>query len=241
MGQTKRNFLLISILAGEITCVGQAPGQTTILRTVSILLRLDVPSETVQIDYFMSGAFGGYGGNDGPIRPGLRSYEIPAFVDGKPASDFKIAIYAPGCQIETADIPLTGGRIVEHPFKCQRIRSTELAGQIPADAVGPRDEVAISYLAPWVSGNFFGIADGPTTEFQIATVPVNPAGMFRVDLSDLSAGPPNSYQGSWWLQLQDHSTGNRIADLRAPQDLADDLDLRVQPSYPGIVMFDAQH
>jgi hypothetical protein len=53
---------------------------------VSVLPPANIPSENVQISYFLIGPFGGYGGYT-KQRPGLHSYEISALVEGKTANE----------------------------------------------------------------------------------------------------------------------------------------------------------
>ena len=55
---------------------------------VSLILPADLPSENVQIDYFMTGPFGGYGGF---VRPETKrtSYEIQPSVEGRTAQELR--------------------------------------------------------------------------------------------------------------------------------------------------------
>ena len=71
--------------------------------TIRLYLPPGIPSNSVQINYFMTGPFGGYGGFVTP-ESGRSAYEIVAAVDGKPAERLKLIAYAPRCQIETLDI-----------------------------------------------------------------------------------------------------------------------------------------
>src|SRR5580700_9297590 len=86
--------------------------------SVSVLLPADIPSETVQISYFLIGAFGGYGDYT-KQQPGLRLYEIPAVAEGKAASEIRMIVYASGCEIKTFVFPLTEGSRVEQKFECK--------------------------------------------------------------------------------------------------------------------------
>ena len=66
-------------------------------------------SEAVQINYFMGGPFGGYGGYVKSEKNRLR-YVIDAAVEGRAATEIKVIAYLPGCEIVTLDIPLHGER-----------------------------------------------------------------------------------------------------------------------------------
>src|SRR4051812_12834601 len=68
-------------------------------QSVSIVVPPSIPSETLQMFYFLSGPFGGDGGYIQP-QSNLRSYEIVTSRFGKAATDIKILAYAPGCKIQ---------------------------------------------------------------------------------------------------------------------------------------------
>src|SRR5262245_43204069 len=67
----------------------------------SFLLRLPPTVDTtgLQINYFMTGAFGGYGAFV-RTKPGLHDYAIDTSYENKPARALKIIIYCPGYGIE---------------------------------------------------------------------------------------------------------------------------------------------
>ncbi|MGA9669414.1 MAG: hypothetical protein WBQ94_09410, partial [Terracidiphilus sp.] len=56
---------------------------------VVLFLPAEIPSEAVQIHYFMTGAFGGYG-SFVRTKDKQQRYEIAADVDGKAATSFKV-------------------------------------------------------------------------------------------------------------------------------------------------------
>jgi hypothetical protein len=58
------------------------------LPTITLSLPADVSPEAGQINYFMTGLFGGYG-KFVKTSKGMTSYEIAASVDGKPAANVK--------------------------------------------------------------------------------------------------------------------------------------------------------
>src|SRR5882762_6123396 len=94
----------------------------------------DMLSETVQISYFLIGPFGGHGGY-ATGRAGVHSYEIPALAEGKAATEIRMIVYAPGCEIQTFVIPLAGDSRVSQEFPCQRVETVKLSGQIVPDAL----------------------------------------------------------------------------------------------------------
>jgi hypothetical protein len=154
-------------MATVLLRIAQTPTQAEVSPSVSISLPLNVPSEAVQISYFLRGPFGGYG-HYAAQRAGVHSYEIPAIVEGKAATEIRIITYAPGYEIQTFVIPLAEDSRVQQEFPCQRVTTVKLLGQIVANEL-VRDnnaELVVTYMAYWAHG-FYGIADGFVTEFRL--------------------------------------------------------------------------
>jgi len=190
--------------------------------SVSVSLPMNLDSEAVQIAYFMTGPFGGYGGYTTPV-PGLHSYEIAASVDGKAATQIRIIAYAPGCEIQTFIFPVDEDSTLKGEFNCQPVPSVTLSGRIvPNELVRDRNtELVITYMAFWAY-QFFGIVDGPVTKFRLATVSPDENGMFQVDLPDFTVGRPTSSSrenGSLYLMLRDAKTWNQIGSDLEPEEL----------------------
>ncbi len=120
-------------------------------------------SETVQIDYFLSGPFGGYGSFVSPEKD-IASYEIDPFVQGQATENVKIIAYLPGCEIATFDFKLSGAA-VERNLDCRPLGSVLLRGQVlPFSADGKQNqEIEVSYLALWASA-FSGNLDGSSND-----------------------------------------------------------------------------
>lgn len=114
---------------------------------MSVSLPQHTPSETVQISYFLVGPFGGSGGYAAK-RAGVHSYEIPAVVEGKAATEIRMIIYAPGCEIQTFVIPLTEGSRVSQEFPCQPVETVKLSGKIVPDALvrNTDAELVVTYM-----------------------------------------------------------------------------------------------
>jgi hypothetical protein len=206
------------------------------LPTVSISLPANIPSETVEIRYLLIGPFGGYGGYIEP-RPGQRAYEIEAAVAGEPAKSIKILVYAPGCIFRTFELDLTQAPISKQRFVCESLPSVSIVGEVPNELIRDENtELNVRYLAFWAN-RFFGIADGPVPEFQVATTRPNSDGNFRVDITDSSADKTaSSYQDGASLSflLRDSKTLNPIALNLCPEEpeyQSEIHGLRILPSY----------
>ena len=211
--------------------------------SVSISLPLNVPSETVQISYFLIGPFGGYGGYVAQ-RTGVHAYDVPASVQGKAATEIRMIVYASGCEIQTFVIPLAEDSNVRGEFPCQRIEMVRLSGQIVrTELLRDRSaELVVTYMAYWAHG-FYGTFDGAVTEFRLATVSPAANGMFQVDLPYFSADAaalPSQRRASFWLMLRDSKTCNPVAsDLEpdAPEFRSEEHNLRIRSQYPGVLKF----
>ena len=231
---------MITLLSPE----AQTPSKAEGFPSVSISLPANIPSETVQIPYFLVGPFGGYGGYT-ERRTGLHSYEISPLVGGKAATEIRMIVYASGCEIQTFVLPLAQDSRIKQEFECRRVATVKLSGQIaPAELVRDNNaELVVSYMAYWAHG-FFGIADGMVTELRLATVVPEGSGIFQVELPYFSADAAATSQprASFRLMLRDSKTLNHIAsnlepempDLRLKQH-----NLRIQSHYPDGLKFAA--
>jgi hypothetical protein len=204
---------ILLVTFGFLSPEPQTPSKKGNSPSVSVLLPPNIPSETVQISYFLIGPFGGYGSYTKP-GPGLQAYDISASVEGKPASEIRIIVYAAGCEIKTFVLPLTDFSRVEQEFECQRASTVKLSGQIVPVELARRDnaELVVEYMAYWAHG-FFGITDGIVTEFRVASVSPDSNGVFQVQLpyfsSDVAASSPR--EASFRLMLIDSKTWNPLA------------------------------
>ena len=237
-------FSIVLIISGFLAPAAKMPPQPDDFPSVSLALPADVPSETVQISYFLRGPFGGYGSYT-KQQPGLSSYEISAVVEGKPANEIRIIVYASGCEIKTFVFPLKAESRVRQEFECQRAASVQLSGQImPTELVSGNAELAFHYMAYWAHG-FFGISDGVVTEFELATVPSDSNGVFQVNLPYLCATPPDSPpepRATLTLSMRDSKTWNNIAYRLEPETSelrSEDHGLRILPHYPDGLKFTA--
>jgi hypothetical protein len=169
-------------VAGLLLQSPQTPKTADLLPSVSISLPQDLLSETVQISFFLVGPFGGYGAY-AASQAGVHSYHIPAVVEGKAATEIRMIIYAPGCEIQTFVIPLTQDSKVSQEFLCQPVETVKLSGKIaPEELVrGNNAELVVTYMAYWAHG-FHGISDGFVTRFPLATVSPDANGTFQIDL-----------------------------------------------------------
>lgn len=232
---------MVRFALGFVLFIGVAPAATNQNVTspqVSLALPPGIAPETVQINYFMVGPFGGYG-SFVRAENGRVVYNITASVNGKPAINVKVIAYLPGCDIETLDIPVHSGT-VSRDLSCKPLGLVALHGQIfPASIIQPASEVEVAYLADW-DHKFFGIADGMVTTIRVATAVPNQKGEFEVALPGFHA-PAGLGDGEFQLTLREIKTRNIIALLQPTSELSESRGLKVQDSYAPLIQFSAVH
>ena len=239
-------FSILLAMSAFLSPAAQTPSNLDDSPSVSVLLPANMPSETVQISYFLIGPFGGCGDYT-KQQPSLRSYEIPAVAEGKAASEIRMIAYASGFEIETFVFLLTEGSRVRQQFECKRAATVHLVGQIvPTElAMKSNAELVVNYMAYWAH-EFFGIMDGRVTEFQLATVSPDSRGAFQVELPYFAADIADSssqQRAGFRLTLRDSKTWNPIADSLEPQDTDLQLEvpnLAIRSHYPNGLKFTAR-
>jgi hypothetical protein len=259
--------LALAVIAGMAVLPSSASQRSPspkVSPSVSILLPPDIPSETVQIAYYLIGPFRGYETYTDK-QAGLHSYEIatsePEVVsllnqsvehetDRKAesglATQIKIIVYAPGCEIQTFDLPLTVDARVKEEFACRPVAKVTFSGQIePRELVRDKKaELIVTYMATWAY-EFFGVADGADTEFQLASVSPDANGMFQVDLPYFRIDAERASSramASFGLMLRDPETWNPIALNLEPASrdcMIEEHTLRIQSHYPISLKFRA--
>lgn len=238
-GQMLRSSIVILAgLAAFPPRAAQAPAPSVVLSLPGYL-----PSETVQLSYHLVGPFGGQGGSLGQ-KAGVHSYEIPGSVEGQAATEIKVIVYAPGCELQAFAIAVVRGSRVRREFPCQRVRTVQLVGQIvPNELVrDDRAELVITYMAYWAH-EFYGIADGMVTEFRLATLRPDANGVFQVDLPYFSADAEGSSprrSAGFRLLLRDAKTWNLIAanlEPQLPELRVETRNLPIRSHYPAGLRF----
>jgi hypothetical protein len=235
---------ILVIFLGVASCL-QARPRPDEFPFVSIVLPQDVPSDTVQISYYLVGPFGGHGGYAAQ-QFGVNSYQIPTVVDGKTATEIRAIAYAPGCEFQEFVIPLTEQSPVSREFVCQRVETVKLSGQIVPNELARygNAELVITYMVRWAH-DFFGIVDSPVTQFELVKISPHPDGRFDAGLPMISReGTHSEPQASVCLMLRDSRTLNHIASNLEPDYAelrSEDRCLQVRTSNPAEMKFTALH
>lgn len=209
-----KTFLVAVIALATLTAhIGRAQTQR-VSDSHSFLLRLPTTVDTtdLQVSYFMTGAFGGYGGFV-RTKPNVRDYVIETSYENKPAKTLKIIIYCPGYGIESLNIPSLADLSAESAsVELKPHSSVRLSGKIVLpEGSGRKDfKIEAMYLAYW-GHEFFGIYDGPVTTFKIASADVTPDGSFSIAVPDFARDPVVASfkeKGVLRLRAREPKTGN---------------------------------
>lgn len=222
--------ILFAVVPAENSAAARQEPSVAPLR-FTLVLPSDIPSEKVQIQYFFSGANGGYGSSL-QRQPELNQYELSV-----PAGNHvKVIAYMPGCELNVLELDADSTTV--QPLDCRSLSAVRLVGRlVPIDILlGKRTEVEVRYEAFW-DHEFFGIADGPVSSFRIASVAPDENGSFSVLLPDFAHDDvANRWKekGEWSFLVREVGTENILAFLRPGDSPAG---LRVQSSYPAVVSF----
>jgi hypothetical protein len=159
-------------------------------------------------------------------------------VDGKPVSQIKMFIGAPGCRMATFDIPVLDLSHTQESFSCRPVPTVILEGRIsPASLLHSKnEEVSVDYMAGWACG-FFGFMDCMVPRISFGTAKPDAGGVFKIELPDFSADSnhADSNDGTE-LQfiLRDARTSNILAFLEPESETLRTAsgNLRISSLYP---------
>jgi hypothetical protein len=215
------------------------------LRSFNVVLLGGVPSEKVHIRYVLYGPFGAHGGFTTP-KVDSSSYQIPTFIDGKPAGQIKGFIFASGCKTVTFDAPLLDSADTQEYFACSPLGTVSLVGRIrAADLLRKKPmEVRFDYMASWTC-RFFGLVDCMVPQIELGAVAPDAEGAFEIELPDLSADPiSSSSKDGAQLQvvLREVKTWNIVAYLGPETETlrTEGNSLKIVASYPQNLVFSTQ-
>lgn len=161
--------------------------------------------------------------------------------EGGSARSLRAIVYAPGCQFGTIEIAdLTAGNR-QGDFACKTLGQTQLHGRTNTSGVAQKDlQVEAFYVIGW-AGQFFEIPGGAVSPISVATGSLQPDGSFTLDLPDFPADPiwaSLSNNAALMFVLEDKANGQRLATLRAPEDLSTAGPqagaLKIASSYPEV-------
>jgi hypothetical protein len=231
-------FFSLILLVGSLARAGAQ------LPKVSITLMPDVPYGKVFGHYALYGSFGAYSGF---VRePSSRTLQIPIVVEGKPATQIKMFIGAPGCKIATFDIPIRNLLGTRESFSCSPVPTVVLVGQIrPASLIRHEGAtVSVDFMAGWACA-FYGFGDCMVPQISFGSAKLNAEGVFEIELPGLSADSSvsDSDNGTGLeVILRDAKTHNILAFLEPESDALRTAsgNVRISTIYPQNMVFIAR-
>ena len=218
-------------------CAILGSGQTSAIREssrVEITVPASVASERLFVRYVLGGQDLG-GAVYGP--PNVSSFGISTVADGHPADRMKAILYAPGCEIQTLDLKLTGSNI-RYSFICQRVVNLEIHGILARPDRLWRHKVKLQtkYIPRW-AGSFLGLGDTLITSIPVGdTTEISADGRFHLLLPDFSQSPGRT--GEFRIVATDETNEAVVAMLVPPKSVRTRMGgLVVRKDYPGELIF----
>jgi hypothetical protein len=203
---------------------------------VEIKLPVGVRSETIFVRYALDSDFGGWV----DPHPDLSSYFIGTTRQGIAAARFRALIYAPGCAIQTVDLPISGPAVPQYAFVCQPLPSVRLTGSlIQSDRLNAHEiSLEVKYVARWAA-RFLGIGEDLTTGIPVAAVRFPSDGSFELSLPDIGATPDRG--GEFQILTREGTNGRILAQLvpAVPSFRTRMGGLEIRAAYPDRVEFAA--
>jgi hypothetical protein len=170
--------------------------------------------------------------------PNVSSFGISTVADGHAADSMKAILYAPGCEIQTLDLKLTGSDRARYSFICQRVLDLEIHGILARSDRLWRHKVKLQakYIARW-AGSFLGLGDPLITSIPVGQIqPLSADGRFHLLLPDFSQSPGRS--GEFRIVATDETNEAVVAMLVPPKSVRTRMGgLVVQKDYPGELIF----
>jgi hypothetical protein len=212
---------------------------------IRLVLPRSVQAGTCQLQYFLVGPFGGYGGF---ARPKLDAseFEIETVHEGEAVQRWQVILSCSGYQVETMafnSLPDVGGRTVRvDPKPLGAVRFRGMVRGLTLQQVEVL-YVDVDYTPSWIC-EFFRLPDCLLGGWKVASVELETDGRFSVALPDFARDPTvRSFKrpGEFAFRIRDQKTGNPLFDLKAAGSNSPGWGrVAVADSYPGEQMFDAE-
>ena len=230
---------LLALFLGVSTCSAQSPAPSG-GAYLAISLPVGLRSETIFMRYVLDDGFGGW------LQPraGVSSYFISTSSQGTPAHRFRALIYAPGCMIQTIDLPVVSPEVPRYSFVCQPLRDLTLTATLikPDRLDGQEINVQVKYVARWAR-RFLGLGDGIVTDIPLGkTQAASANGAFTFTVPYFSEDPlagAADYPGEIQFWGRNPASGKIVAQIIPTDHLLRTRmgGLRIRKEYPDPIEF----
>jgi hypothetical protein len=212
---------------------------------VRVVLPRSVETNSCQLEYFLVGPFGGYGGVARPKRD-ASEFEIETVHEGEVVERLKVILSCSGYQIETmtfnsvSDLDVRTFQV--HPKPLGTVRFRGVVRGLTLQQVQAL-HVDVDYM-PWWICEFFHLSDCSLGAWRITSVELDADGRFSVTLPNFARDAVvRSFKrpGEYAFRIREQKTGNRLFELKAAG--SNSLiwgRVPVADSYPGEQVFDAE-
>jgi hypothetical protein len=206
---------LLVLSLGLPICFAQAlPPSGGASAYVEIDLPAGVRSETLFVRYVLDDDFGGW------LEPhaGVSSYFIGATREGIAAKRFRALVYAPGCMIQTIDLPILSPAVPRYSFVCQPLANVTLTGTLikPDRLLGQEVKVQVKCVARWAQ-SFLGLGDEIMTDIPLGgTAHASANGAFLLSVPALTEDPlagTLDHAGEFQFWARDPTSGKIVAQI----------------------------
>jgi hypothetical protein len=212
---------------------------------IRVVLPRSVEAGTCQLQYFLVGPFGGYGGF---ARPKLDAseFEIETVHEGEDVQRLQVILFCPGYQIETMafnSLPTLDRRtIAVHPKPLGTVRFRGVVRGLTLQQVQVL-YVDVEYT-PWWICEFLRLPDCGLGAWTVASVELDTDGRFSAALPDFARDATVrslKQLGEFAFRIRDQKTGNPLFELKPAGSNSPGWGrIPVAESYPGVQMFDAE-
>jgi len=171
-------------------------------------------------------------------RPGVSSYLISTMREGRAATRIRALLYAPGCGIQTLDVPLSGTNNQKYSLSCRPLPDVSIAGLLTRMELlaGREFNLEARYVARWAQP-FFGFNPPLITAIPVGdVVGVSPDGHFKLEVPDFSQDSPGELQ----IWAREKVSGKIIGQLLPAGSQAFKTrmgGLKLQSEYPAEIVF----
>jgi hypothetical protein len=236
--------LLVAVIALVVLPADVSRAQARVVSgNPSFFLRFPTKVDTtgLQINYFMTGAFGGFG-NFVRTTPGLHGYVIDTSYENKPAETLKIMVYCPGYGMELINVPSLAASSADGAYvELKPLPSLQLSGRIVAPEGSARKDfkIEVSYLAYW-DHEFFGFSDGTSAIVKLASADVRQDGSFSVVIPDFARDPALdsfSEKGAIRLMAREPKTGNFAYTLESAERPGTGAEFEIAAKYDELLLY----
>jgi hypothetical protein len=171
-------------------------------------------------------------------RPSVSSYLISTMREGRAATRIRALLYAPGCAIQTLDLPLSGSNNQKYSLTCRPLPTLSIAGLLTRQELlaGREFNLEARYVARWAQP-FFGFDPQMITAVPVGDlVSLSPDGRFKMQIPGFSQDSPGEIQ----IWAREKVTGKMIAQLLpdGPPAIKTRMGgLKIGSEYPAEIVF----